>query len=184
MAVTLPYPTLGPGVISDDEINSNFSTLASKFGSITNSDIRANAGVSIDKLSASYEYITIKLFDTATTGTGIKDFVPIYNDGKGAWTVAGAGYIMSDAGSTSPTFTIIFGYPTDASTTFNTSTTVVAATTPTASDGNYRHANLTLNSTTITPTSNNESLALNITGAGTASGTLWVSVLLKRQIAT
>jgi hypothetical protein len=185
MSLTLPYPTLTTSPATKAEVDSNFTTISSKFGAITNADIASSAAISVDKLSAQYEYTFIQLKDTATTATAaIKDFVPIYNDGKGAWTVAGASYIMKDAGSTSPTFTIIFGYPTDASTTFNTTTTVVAATTPTASAGNYRHANLTLNATTITPTSNNESLALNVTGAGTASGALFISVLLKRKIAT
>lgn len=184
MAVTLPYPTLS--TTSDKaEIESNFSTLGSKFGQIDNADVKSGAGIDVDKLSAQYEYCTVTLRVLgALSGTGYKDFVPVPYDTKGAWTVAAGSYTLRDAGSAACSFSVVFGYPTDASTTFNVSTTVVATTTPTASDGNYRHGSLTISGSTITPSTNYETLALNISAAGTSVEDLAVSLMLKRKIAT
>ncbi len=99
MSVTLPYPTLAAGaVISADELNQNFSALANKFGTIDNSDIKAAAGISIDKHSASYEYLPISV--KLTDGTAANDyFVPVYNDGKGDWTVVASQWATADTGT-------------------------------------------------------------------------------------
>lgn len=108
MSVTLPYPTLGPGVVDNAKIESNFSTLANKFGNIDNSDVKSAAGISVDKHSASYEYlpITVKLVD----GTAANDVVvPVYNDSKGNWTVVAIQWMTLDTGAPSGVFKVEWG---------------------------------------------------------------------------
>lgn len=98
MSLTLPYPTLGPGVVDPAQLNENFSAIVTKFGNIDNSDIKSGAGASIDKLSASYEYlpITVKITDgTAANET----LVPLYNDGKGDWSVVAVQWATADTGT-------------------------------------------------------------------------------------
>lgn len=64
MALTLSYPTLGPGVVDEDQINSNFSTISSKFGNIDNSDIKSGAGIATSKLAAeNYEIVISRSID-------------------------------------------------------------------------------------------------------------------------
>lgn len=187
MAVTLPYPSLASGaVISHTELNENFSTLANKFGSITNSDVAAAAALSIDKLSASYEYMVVKL-SGATTAAAIVDYVPIFNDGKGSWTVSGVQYVLIDAGSANCAIRIQAGYYTDASTTWNVTDNITAATTLTGTDATNYNGTISVTDSSFDPdpgAGDVKSIALSITGAGTASGNVYVGVMLKRQIKT
>jgi hypothetical protein len=98
MSVTVTNSTLGPGVVDATEINENFADLVSKFGNIDNSDIKSGAGISIDKLSASYQYLPISV--RLTDGTAANDYyVPVYNDGKGDWTVVATQWATSDTGT-------------------------------------------------------------------------------------
>ena len=104
MAVTLTYPTLTTSPASKAELESNFTTLAQKFGNITNADVASGAGLDIDKLSAQYEYLPISV--RLTDGTAANDqFVPVYNDGKGNWTVVATQWATADTGT--PTGTCI-----------------------------------------------------------------------------
>ncbi len=185
MALTLPYPSLTTNPATKAEVEGNFTAISAKLGgNLVNADISASAAISVSKLDKSYEYMNVKLYSADVTVTpGILDYLPLYNDGKGSWSVVGVQYLMDDAGTTGPTFQVLFGYPTDASTTFNTTTTVTAATAVTASNGNYRHASVTVTGATVAPSANNEGLALKTTVAGVATGPLHVGVMLKRQIA-
>jgi hypothetical protein len=104
MAVTIRNPTLGTGVADSTKIDENFADIVNKFGYIDNSDIKSGAGISIDKLSASYEYlpITVRLAD----GTASNDqLVPVYNDGKTDWSVVGTQWATADTGTPAGTCT-------------------------------------------------------------------------------
>ena len=79
MAVTLPFPTLS-GAIASSELDSNFSTLANRFGNIVNADIATGAAIDIDKLSAQYERMLVQFHIWATESdtaavTGAADIV-------------------------------------------------------------------------------------------------------------
>lgn len=131
MSLTLTNPTLGPGVVDATDINENFSDVSSKFGNIDNSDIKSAAGISIDKLSASYEYlpISVKIAD----GTAANEFLyPLYNDSKGDWTPVGVQWATADTGTPAGTcvFKIDWGVYNGAATTgaFTSTTTVATVT--------------------------------------------------------
>lgn len=122
MSVTLTYPTLGPGVVDSAQLVSNFSTLASKFGNIDNSDIKASANIALSKLAASYEYMVVRFtLDDLTilyTGAAVPasggaprcfDVCPIYNDGKGDWTYVATQWATQDTGAPSGVFKIMWG---------------------------------------------------------------------------
>ena len=98
MSLTLTNPTLGPGVVDATKINENFSVVANKFGNIDNSDVKSAAGISIDKLSASYEYLPVTV--AIADGTAANErLVPMYNDSKGNWTVVGTQWATADTGT-------------------------------------------------------------------------------------
>lgn len=79
MAVTLPYPTL-TGTISSTELDSNLSTLANKFGNLTNADIATGAAIDIDKLSAQYERLLVRLTVETRIDSAAATDVNGYND--------------------------------------------------------------------------------------------------------
>jgi len=115
MSLTLTNPTLGPGVVDADELNDNFSDIASKFGNIDNSDIKSGAGISIDKLSASYEYMVVPIAFKETGGTGLTasrflGSAPLYNDGKGTWTAVAYGWQTNDVGAMTGAIDYLWGY--------------------------------------------------------------------------
>ena len=98
MAVTLPYPTLGPGIVDAAEINANFSALVTAMTNIGNENIRSGAAISIDKNSASYEYMNVSV--VLAGGSASNDtLVPIYNDSKGNWTVVSTQWATDDTGA-------------------------------------------------------------------------------------
>ena len=98
MSLTLTNSTLGPGVVDAAKINENFTAVATKFGNIDNSDVKSGAGISVDKLSASYEYLPISI--VLTDGTAARDvYCPVYNDGKGDWTVVATQWATADTGT-------------------------------------------------------------------------------------
>jgi hypothetical protein len=105
MAVTIPYPTLGTGVVADStKIDDNLAAVVNKFGNIDNSDIKSGAGISIDKLSASYEYLPVSV--RLTDGTAANEhLVPVYNDGKGDWSVVATQWATADTGTPAGTCT-------------------------------------------------------------------------------
>jgi hypothetical protein len=190
MSLTLPYPTIGPGPVDNEVLQENFTAIANKFGNIDNSDMKTAGGVSIDKLSASYEYMNVVLSGATTGAVGtLVDFVPMYNDSKGDWTVVGVQYLLQDVGSTKPAIRVRHGYFTNNTTTalgWNALDEVTAATTlgGASADDNNHSATIATTDTSIQQNANFPGFGLFITTQGVASGTVWVSVLLKRQIAT
>jgi hypothetical protein len=107
MAVTIPYPTLGTGVADSTKIDDNNAAIVNKFGNIDNSDIKSGAGISINKLSASYEYMQVNAtldLQVASTiaGPPVNNvFIPVYSDGKGDWSVVGGYWATVDTGDPS-----------------------------------------------------------------------------------
>src|SRR3990167_1643715 len=98
MSLTLPYPTLTTTTAVRAELQDNFTTVAAKFGQVDNEDIRANANIDVDKLSAQYEYwpVSVRLAD----GTAANEYlVPMYNDGNGDWTVVATQWATADTGT-------------------------------------------------------------------------------------
>lgn len=189
MSLTLTNPTLGPGVVDSTEIDANFSDISSKFGNIDNSDIKSGAGISIDKLSASYEYlpITVRLTD----GTAANEqLVPVYNDSKGNWTVVATQWATADTGTPAGTcvFTIEWGVYNGAAT---PGAFTVAATIDTVALAGDAIASQGVDSTPTTAT-------LTFGGAGVyrslrfyvstvdadCGSPIYITLLLKRQIAT
>lgn len=97
MSLTLTNPTLA-GVVDATDINENFADVTSKFGNIDNSDIKAAAGIALSKLAASYEYLPISV--RLTDGTAANEhLVPVYDDGKGNWTVVATQWATADTGT-------------------------------------------------------------------------------------
>lgn len=116
MALTLPYPTLTADPANKTELESDFSTISAKFGSIANADISSQAAISIDKLNAQYEYMTVPLtFIAPTTALGmpaagvVMAGFPMYNDGKGTWSSVAFGWYCNDVGAQTGTFNVKWG---------------------------------------------------------------------------
>lgn len=162
MAVTLPFPTL-TGTIVSTQLDSNFSTLANRFGNIVNADISSSAAIDIDKLSAQYErlIVTLKVVTaidsaaaTSVNGyndaslsavtTGIRlDYCPIPGDSSDAnWSIYDVSWICTDTGDGATTVSVQWGYF-DAVGAWQNSATVVSAITlanaSVANDANDAH---------------------------------------------
>jgi len=187
MAIVLPYPSLGTGVVDPSKLEANFSELASKFGAITTSDLAASAGIANSQLAAQYQWMAIPLFCTSMTATGVgsSSMVPIYNDGKGAWTVAAINYITPDVGTKTCEARIDLGYWNGTTwTAFDNSTATVI--TATNNNDGAQGSLSTTGMTTITGSSSPiYALAINITVADAAAGgSLFATVQLKRSITT
>ena len=188
MALTLSYPTLGPGVVSASEINSNFTTISAKFGNIDNSDIKAGAGISIDKLSASYEYMSIGF--TLAGGSASNDVLhPLYNDGKGDWTAVGAQWATIDTGDPSAVVTIAWGVLDGSATTSIasdwTNVTTVCTMALTGANIASQGATSSVTSFAFGGAGVHRSLRCYVsTTDADATSPIYVSLLLKRQIKT
>jgi hypothetical protein len=116
MALSVPYPTLGTGLADSTKIDSNFAAVTSKFnGAITNADIATGAAIAVSKLAASYEYITVPIRYTIVGAGGMPPVstvlgtVPMYNDGKGAWTAAAYSWYCDDVGAQTGKINIKWG---------------------------------------------------------------------------
>jgi hypothetical protein len=116
MAVNLPYSTLTTSPATKAQVESNFTALANKFGSIVNADIDSSAAIDLSKLAASYEYITVPLVHE-TVGTGglitanrVLAGTPLYNDGKGAWTAVAYSWYCKDVGAQTGSINLLWGY--------------------------------------------------------------------------
>ena len=130
MAVTLPYPTLSGAIVSS-QLDSNFSTLANRFGNIVNADIAPGAAIDIDKLSAQYERLLVKLtvetrIDSAAatdvngyndaslsavTVASILDVVPLPGDSSDAnWSVYDVMWYCTDTGDGATVVRVDWGY--------------------------------------------------------------------------
>lgn len=184
MSVLIPYPTL-TGAVDPSKLQSNFNALANKFSlGIDNSDISASAAISVDKLTASNQYMTLKFGPYVSTGSGILDYTPIFYDANGAWIISGINYLILDAGTTRPVVRFHWGNYTDGTTTLNVTSNLTAATTIGTADGFNYSGSISITTSTITPTTNSpvNFIYINQTVAGVASGNMYFSILLKRQI--
>jgi len=105
--VTLKLTTSLSSTITKSELESNFTSIQSKFaGAIDNSDIKTGAGIDVTKLSAYKEYVTVNLanmaFDwgSASDGTVIAmAALPGLSGGQANWTLVEANWFFSDGGS-------------------------------------------------------------------------------------
>lgn len=130
MAVTLPYVTLS-GAINSAQLDANFSTLANKFGNIVNADIATGAALDIDKLSAQYERLLIRLtvesrIDSAAATdingyndaslsavpiTSILDTCPLPGDSSDAnWSIYDVMWYCTDTGDGATVVRVDWGY--------------------------------------------------------------------------
>lgn len=188
MSVTLPYPTLGPGPVYNSELNENFGALEAKFGQIDNSDIASGAAISVDKLDAQYERISLKLSGSSTTTVNtFIDFAPLLNDGNGTWTIEGVQWLLNDKGTTRPAIRLRYGYYTADTTTWVSVSEITAATTLSAggTDDTADQGTIALTASSLDPNPGVNpvrSIGLFMSTAGVASGTVWVSIMLSRKI--
>lgn len=98
MSLSIPNTFTSGTVVDASDVNENFTAVSQKFGNIDNSDIKSGAGISVDKLSAQYQYLPISV--RLTDGTAANDqLVPVYNDGKGDWTVVATQWATADTGT-------------------------------------------------------------------------------------
>lgn len=188
MSVTLPYPTLTAGAtISADELNQNFSTLANKFGNIDNSDVKSGAGVSIDKLSASYEYLNIRFTLTNMNSTDTIDVCPLYNDGKGDWTYVATQWATQDTGDPTGVFVIQWGSYTGGAASATPALTVVSTIDTVALAGveiQSQNSDASPSVTSLASGTNRMLWARVSTIDANADSPVYISCLLKRQIKT
>lgn len=168
MAVTLPYPTLSGAIVST-QLDSNFSTIANKFGNIMNADISASAAIDIDKLSAQYERLLVKFKVLNNAGTTVTvegsagaslsalaagtrlDVVPLPGDSSDAnWAIYDVAWACNDTGNNATKVRVEWGYF-DGTGTWTVSTTPVAAFTLTnAAAGDDANDALQVNSSATT----------------------------------
>lgn len=189
MAVTLPYTTLGPGVVDAAQINANFAAIVTALTNIDNSNVKSSGGISIDKLSASYEYlpITVKLTDGTAANEQI---VPVYNDSKGNWTVVADQWATANTGTPDGTcgYSIQWGIYNGAATpgAFTSSATID---TVALSGASIASQGIDSSPTTSTLTFGGggvyRALRFYITSTNaTCTSPIYITLLLKRQIAT
>ena len=119
MAVTLPNPTL-TGTIVATELDANFSTLASKFGSITNADISAGAALDTTKFAAYYQetFVTLTIsasdlaagWPAASVTTPLQTVpIPYITTSDEAWVVTDIGWLCQDTGAGTGQFGLYWG---------------------------------------------------------------------------
>lgn len=182
--VVLPN-TLGPGVVVAASIQANEQALADCInGNLDNTNIRTGAAIDINKLTASYEWLAVPVFAVGALGSaGYYGLVPMYNDGKGSWTVAAITWACPDMGAKTGTFAVEYGYYDAAG-----SWVVVAASdtmtiTGTGAANTGGQGTVTLSSlTSLVLNATPRSLALRIVAGDATATNLYVTVHLKRQI--
>lgn len=144
MATTLPFPTL-TGTIVSTQLDSNFSTLANKFGNIVNADIASGAAIDIDKLSAQYERMIVRFKVLNNAGTTVTvegnagaslsalaaatrlDLIPLPGDSSDTnWAIYDVAWVCNDTGDGATKVRVEWGYF-DAVGAWTVSTTPVAA---------------------------------------------------------
>lgn len=210
MAVTLTYPTL-TSTITKAEIETNFTDLANKFGSITNADISSSAAIDIDKLSAQYERMLVNfqvVNDLATHINGIAaislsavttatrlQVIPIPGDSSDTnWAIYDVSWACSDTGNGATTVSVQWGYFDTVGAWTSSGTVVAAITLANANAAQDANDALPVNSSATTLDFNHATggntprslaLVLGTVGAGTMSNAgdyLTVSLSLRRKI--
>jgi hypothetical protein len=187
MSLTLPYPDLS-GVVDDTKLEANQNAVVAKFGNIDNSDIKNGAAISVDKLSASYEYlpISVRLAD----GTAANDvLVPLYNDSKGDWSAVAAQWATDDTGAPTGVITIAWGVLDGSGTTSVSAdwTNVTTVATITLAGANI--ASQGVQTTVTSPAFGGAGVYRSLrfymsTTDAAATAPIFVTLLLKRQIKT
>ena len=114
--MTLSLTTSLSSTITKSELESNFTDIQNKFSAgIDNSDIKSGAGINISKLSASKEYVTVVLDNTAYTwgsAGAVIAIAPIpgLTSTQSDWTLKAASWFVSDGGSTAGTIDVALAY--------------------------------------------------------------------------
>lgn len=114
MSLSIPNTFTSGTVVDASDVNENFTAVSQKFGNIDNSDIKSGAGISVDKLSAQYEYMVVPLVhisDATYEAAGtIFAGAPLYNDGKGTWTAVAYSWYTTDVGAQTAAFDLLWSY--------------------------------------------------------------------------
>jgi hypothetical protein len=189
MALTLPYPTLGPGPVDNAQIMANFNALADAIANLDNGNFKVGGALDINKISATYEYmpVCVRLSDGTATNEQI---VPLYNDSKGNWSVVATQWATADTGTPGATCTFKIewgvyngGATPGAFTVTSTIDTVTLAGNDIASQG--VDTSPTTSSLAFGGAGVHRALRFYIsTTDATCGSPIYVSLLLKRQIAT
>lgn len=198
MSLTLSNPTLAT-TFTSTEIDANFADIATKFGNIDNTDVKAGAAIDIDKNSAQYDRIllTLKAMVSEPNGAGTfetngfagvitaiaagtrLDMIPLPGDSSDAnWELYDAMWACTDTGAGDTVVRVEWGYF-DAVGTWTVSATpignVVLANAAAANDANDAHivnssgTTLDFNHATGGNTPRSLALVLDTQGANTMS---------------
>lgn len=181
MGYTTPNTfSAGTAAVAAD-VNANFTAINNwANGNIINSDISNDAAISVSKLAASKEHLLLTFpVVTDTTATGIKSYIPIYKDNNGDWTAVYSQWLCTDPGSAPASYQLKWGYYSGAS--VLTSANIGSAVSVSGSDAVITQGVSSIGAT-MAFDGNVRTLILDVTVGGTASGGLWVSVLLSRTI--
>ena len=113
MALTLT--TSLASTITKSELESNFTSIANKFGAIDNSDIKAAAGIAISKLAAAKEYVTVVLANPSYTWGSAAAIIavaplPGLSSTQNDWTLKAAAWVCEDVGTAAGTIDVVLGY--------------------------------------------------------------------------
>lgn len=114
--MTLALTTSLSATITKSELESNFTTIQNKFNAgIDNTDIKSSAAIDISKLSASKEYVTINLYNSAYTWGSAGATIAIaplpgQSGSQANWTLVDAGWFVSDNGSAAGTIDVALAY--------------------------------------------------------------------------
>jgi hypothetical protein len=194
MALTLPYPTLGPGVVDEDQLNSNNTTFASKFGNIDNADIKALAGILTSKLAAdNYEIVlSTSLHGTEiNTNAGTASYYVVgsipYDTTNTTYTVSAIDTMSyAAAARTAAVFTLFYG--TAAQYIAGTATTIKAGISTGAGAATFTGTAISSFTTSITTSSTAPSyFILDVTTTGVswaANDSFGISIKLKKALRT
>ena len=203
MALTLPNTSLGTGVVNPTALEENFTAIAAKFGSIDNSDISSSAAIGLGKLAGRYDHLLINLridasiLNTAVAGTDADymAFVPVPDDGDGAWALDSIRWVCKDTGDGLAQVSLHWGYWAAGPTWSNTATLATAQAISNSIANN--NSSLTVSVSNMSVSGGfHRSIAIKRAVAGTGYGTAGgggiglgvdefsVSLLLKRDISS
>jgi hypothetical protein len=198
MALTLPYPTLGPGFVNASEINANFTAVSQKFSNIDNADIKASAGVEVSKLSASnYEIVLTRTIDgSATAAEGldaaagtrfIVGSVP-YDTANTTYTITAIDTMTYAAANTVTEAVFTLWHGTDAQLIAGTATSIKTGITTGPGDDTFLGTAISSFTTSITTSSTEPKFfVLQVTTQGTtwaATDSFGISIKLKKALRT
>jgi hypothetical protein len=192
VSLSLPYDTTLDGGVNASHVQSNFTTIANKFGALTAADMPSLILPS-SQLTASNVELIIPLryeFSTAAT-TGLKALCPL--PGTGAYTIQSITYAIFNPAAATPTTSVALtgGTPASGNTFVIEAGTLtlgawVVTNTPLASTQFYTTATGAITSGTVAISAEQApiSLGLRVTAVNTppTSGAIHVSVRLTRGL--